>query len=153
MRFPSFLSLLVVAPAAAFVPSRPTTTETALNVQRNANFAKLAGGYLFPEIGRRRTVYVAEHPFQADRIVSLGIGDTTLPIPSHILDGLKGGAAKLGDAKAYSGYGDVQGRDDLRAKSADTLYNGIIDGEEVFVSGMYFQCVTDAINSCVCTYL
>jgi len=105
-------------------------------VQRNPNFAKLAGGYLFPEIGRRRTAYVAENPDMADRIISLGIGDTTQPIPEHILGGLVNGARKLGDKATYSGYGDVQGRTDLRQKIADTLYAGTgIEAEEVFVSG------------------
>jgi hypothetical protein len=67
----------------------------ATGVARNPNFAKLAGGYLFPEIGRRRLAYLAQHPEMADRIISLGIGDTTQPIPSHILGGLVNGASKL----------------------------------------------------------
>lgn len=105
-------------------------------VQRNPNFAKLAGGYLFPEIGRRRSAYVQENPELADRIISLGIGDTTQPIPPHILGGLVEGANKLGNKATYSGYGDVQGRTDLRQKIADTLYaNTGIEAEEVFVSG------------------
>lgn len=141
MRFPSFtLFILSATSAFAFVPTnRQSTlsTTTELQVARNPNFAKLAGGYLFPEIGRRRSAYVAENPDQADRIVSLGIGDTTQPIPPHILGGLQSGADKLGDASTYSGYGDVQGRTDLRAKIADSLYNGIIDADEVFVSGAY----------------
>jgi len=150
----SMLSLLVAAVVTltttpynveAFAPSMSTrrttasstTTTTDLGmVARNPNFAKLAGGYLFPEIGRRRSAYVAEHPEMADRIISLGIGDTTQPIPPHILSGLTGGAAKLGDKSTYSGYGDVQGRTDLRQKIAETLYADTdIEAEEVFVSG------------------
>jgi len=103
-------------------------------VTRNPNFAKLAGGYLFPEIGRRRTAYLEENPEMADRIISLGIGDTTEPIPPHILSGLVGGASKLGTKEGYSGYGAEQGMGDLREKIATVLYNGIIQPEEVFVS-------------------
>lgn len=101
---------------------------------RNVNFAKLAGGYLFPEIGRRRAEYVKEHPEMASRIISLGIGDTTQPIPKHILAGLVTGASQLGTKEGYSGYGAEQGQTDLREKIASKLYNGIIQADEVFVS-------------------
>jgi len=103
-------------------------------VTRNPNFAKLVGGYLFPEIGRRRTAYLEENPEMADRLISLGIGDTTMPIPPHILSGLVEGATKLGTQDGYTGYGAEQGRGELREKIASVLYKGIIDPEEVFVS-------------------
>lgn len=103
-------------------------------VERNTNFGKLASGYLFPEIGRRRNEYVAANPDMADRIISLGIGDTTQPIPEHILSGLVGGASKLGKKDTYSGYGAEQGMGDLREKIASSLYNGLIAADEVFVS-------------------
>jgi len=70
----------------------------------------------------------------ADRLISLGIGDTTQPIPPHILHGLVEGAKKLGSNDGYSGYGAEQGMGDLRAKIAEKLYNGIIEADEVFVS-------------------
>ena len=41
-------------------------------------------GYLFPEIGRRRNAFLADNPDA--KIISLGIGDTTLPVPDHILN-------------------------------------------------------------------
>ena len=141
----AFLSLLVSASAfVAPLPlhsSRQTSCESssssarfATAVERNPNFAKLAGGYLFPEIGRRRNAYLAEHPEMADRIISLGIGDTTLPIPEHILNGLVTGSSKLGTKEGYSGYGAEQGMGNLREKIASTLYNGLIEADEVFVS-------------------
>ena len=130
---------LAFAPQKTDTRIQRTSSVTLDMVARNPNFAKLAGGYLFPEIGRRRSQYVKENPEMADRIVSLGIGDTTEPIPSHILSGLVEGASKLGTKTGYSGYGDVQGRTDLRTKIAETLYNGIIDPDEVFVSGASFR--------------
>lgn len=87
-------------------------------VTRNENFAKLVGGYLFPEIGRRRTAYLKNHPEAEGKIISLGIGDTTQPIPSHILSGLVNGATKLGTKEGYSGYGAEQGTKELREKIA-----------------------------------
>ena len=135
----SFAFSLFAASASsttAFVPqaSKPTSSALYAGVARNPNFAKLAGGYLFPEIGRRRSAYLEENPDMADRIISLGIGDTTQPIPPHILSGLVEGAKKLGTKDGYSGYGAEQGMGDLREKIATKLYNGIIEADEVFVS-------------------
>jgi LL-diaminopimelate aminotransferase len=70
----------------------------------------------------------------ASRIISLGIGDTTLPIPEHILSGLVTSASKLGTKEGYTGYGAEQGMGPLRAKIADKLYGGLIKDSEVFVS-------------------
>ncbi|KAG7352293.1 pyridoxal phosphate-dependent transferase [Nitzschia inconspicua] len=148
MKFTSVVVYAVVGMAAAtqaFVPLQTQGTTTARfsstavegatsQVERNENFAKLAGGYLFPEIGRRRNAYVQEHPEMADRIISLGIGDTTQPIPPHILSGLVEGAKKLGTKEGYSGYGAEQGQALLREKIAKVLYNDLIDASEVFVS-------------------
>jgi len=117
--------------AAAVVSN---TQLSATGVTRNPNFGKLAGGYLFPEIGRRRNAYLEANPEMADRIISLGIGDTTQPIPDHILSGLVGGSNKLGTVEGYTGYGAEQGVGALRAKIADSLYNGLISADEVFVS-------------------
>ena len=143
MKFSALACLSILVSASAFsVPSingnsinaRSRTALPMSGVARNPNFAKLAGGYLFPEIGRRRTAYLAEHPEMASRIISLGIGDTTQPIPEHILSGLVQGASKLGAKETYTGYGAEQGMTVLREKIATTLYKGIIKPEEVFVS-------------------
>lgn len=134
-----------------------TTALHASGVERNPNFAKLAGGYLFPEIGRRRTAYLEANPEMADRLVSLGIGDTTQPIPDHILSGLIKGASQLGTKDGYSGYGNEAGMGDLRTKIASELYNNLIATDEVFVSDgakcdiarlqlMFGQKVTSAVQ-------
>jgi LL-diaminopimelate aminotransferase len=108
----SVTALALLAPAAnafAFAPSPSSSTHVARStelyseVDRNANFAKLEGGYLFPEIGRRRNAYMEENPEMASRIISLGIGDTTLPIPPHILNGLLEGVKKLAVKETYIG--------------------------------------------------
>lgn len=140
MKFTSLtIASLLVASCSAFAPLSTSnvvssTQLQASGVSRNKNFAKLAGGYLFPEIGRRRNAYLAEHPEMAERIISLGIGDTTVPIPEHILEGLVNGAAKLGTKEGYTGYGDGNGMVELREKIAQNLYKGLIDKDEVFAS-------------------
>ena len=128
------LCLTVVANAFTSITSR-AQSRVALSmtgVTRNANFEKLQAGYLFPEIGRRRNAYLEKNPNA--NIISLGIGDTTQPIPKHILSGLVEGASKLGTAQTYSGYGDGNGNSDLREKIAQKLYGGKISADEVFVS-------------------
>ncbi|CAM9344205.1 unnamed protein product [Phaeothamnion confervicola] len=102
-------------------------------VKRNPNFAKLSAGYLFPEIAKRRNAYLAANP-NGRSIISLGIGDTTLPIPPHILSGLASGVSKLGAQDTYTGYGAEQGQAQLRAKISENLYGGRIKPDEVFVS-------------------
>lgn len=140
MKFSTASVLLCMATAAsAFAPNTissrsPSTSLDMSGVTRNPNFAKLAGGYLFPEIARRRNAYLEENPDMADHIISLGIGDTTMPIPEHILSGLVQGAAKLGTKEGYSGYGDGQGMIELREKISSVLYNDLITADEVFVS-------------------
>ncbi|CAB9521054.1 LL-diaminopimelate aminotransferase [Seminavis robusta] len=114
--------------------SKTSSSQLHAGVERNPNFGKLAGGYLFPEIGRRRNKYLEENPDMADRIISLGIGDTTQPIPEHILSGLVTGASQLGTKEGYSGYGAENGQARLREKIASTLYNDLISPDDVFVS-------------------
>ncbi len=101
-------------------------------VKRNENFAKLPGGYLFPEINRRKAEFLKANP--EAKLISLGIGNTTEPITSYIVNGLREGAEKLGTVQGYSGYGDEQGNKDLRSAIAERFYGGIVKPEEVFVS-------------------
>ncbi|KAJ8605226.1 hypothetical protein CTAYLR_000478 [Chrysophaeum taylorii] len=111
-----------------------STPTMRLRVERNANFGKLQGGYLFPEIGRRRRAFAEAQPELAERVISLGIGDTTQPIPPNILEGLVSGASKLGTSDGYSGYGAEQGNAELRSRIAERVYGGRVGAEEVFVS-------------------
>lgn len=110
-----------------------TSDKVATGVKRNENFAKLKAGYLFPGIAKRRNAYLEANP-DCRNIISLGIGDTTQPIPPHILSGLVGGAEQLGTKEGYSGYGAEQGKADIRQKISEKLYNGLIKADEVFVS-------------------
>jgi LL-diaminopimelate aminotransferase len=117
----------------AEVIAMATTNDATSKVERNPNFAKLQAGYLFPEIGRRSREYKADNP-DARPMISLGIGDTTQPIPKQILSGLETGVSKLGVEETYSGYGAEQGQGDLRELIATKLYSSLIKSDEVFVS-------------------
>lgn len=132
-------SLLLCSASASFVGSVPSHSggravdDVCMSgVQRNANIGKLQAGYLFPEIGRRRNAFLEKNPDA--KIISLGIGDTTQPVPEHILSGLAKGVSNLGAKDTYSGYGAEQGQGPLREKIATALYDGKINADEVFVS-------------------
>lgn len=99
-------------------------------VERNPGMGKLQAGYLFPEIGRRRNAYLEKNPDA--KIISLGIGDTTQPIPEHILNGLNKGVSALGTKDGYAGYGPEQGVAPLRNLISEQIYEGgIVADDEV----------------------
>ncbi|MDR2795127.1 MAG: LL-diaminopimelate aminotransferase [Spirochaetaceae bacterium] len=100
-------------------------------VKRNPNIGRLKAGYLFPEISRRRREFAARHP--EAKIISMGVGNTTEPIPPHICAALVGGARRLGRAETYSGYAD-EGLIELREAISRVNYNGAFGPEEVFIS-------------------
>lgn len=127
--FNKLLLLLLLASAVIQAALSLSLRMASSKVVRNGNFGKLQAGYLFPEIAKRRNAYLAANPNAS--LISLGIGDTTQPIPTHILGGLKEGAAKLGTAAGYSGYGAEQGTKALREKIASVLYNNLIAPDEV----------------------
>jgi LL-diaminopimelate aminotransferase len=95
--------------------------------------AKLQAGYLFPEIARRRRAHQEARPDA--QIISLGIGDTTEPIPPAISSAMAAAAAGLGTEAGYSGYGAEQGQGPVREALCARLYSHVgRHAGEVFVS-------------------
>jgi len=100
-------------------------------VRRNPCIANIKAGYLFPEIAKRRREYAAANPDA--KIISLGVGNTTEPIPPHIGEALVEGARRLGTAEGYSGYQD-EGLLELREKISQVFYGGKFKANEIFIS-------------------
>jgi len=101
-------------------------------INRNSGFENLTAGYLFPEVARRRREYLASHPDA--KIISLGIGNTTEPLPEYIAKKMSDYVMGLATKEGYSGYGDEQGLTQLREKIAEVFYPGYVSGDEVFIS-------------------
>ncbi len=101
-------------------------------IKRNSGFANLTAGYLFPEVARRRREYQEKNP-QA-KIISLGIGNTTEPLPLFIAKAMADYSMALSTKEGYSGYGDEQGNSELRKKIAEVWYKGMAEADEVFIS-------------------
>ncbi|XP_076941992.1 LL-diaminopimelate aminotransferase, chloroplastic-like [Bidens hawaiensis] len=120
-----------VCKCVATSPAEQTAYKT--KVTRNGNIAKLQAGYLFPEIGRRKAAHMLKYPDA--QVISLGIGDTTEPIPEVITSAMAKRALGLSTVEGYSGYGAEQGEKQLRAQIASTFYANLgIEEDDIFVS-------------------
>ncbi|MFN5531723.1 MAG: LL-diaminopimelate aminotransferase [Planctomycetaceae bacterium] len=101
----------------------------------NTSYQKLKAGYLFPEIGRRVSKFVADNP--TAKVIRLGIGDVTEALPPAIVAAWQQGVAEMGTRSTFRGYGPEQGYDFLREAIAkhDFASRGVrVDADEIFVS-------------------
>ncbi len=101
----------------------------------NSHYLKLTAGYLFPEIGRRVTAFLQRHPDA--RVLRLGIGDVTRPLPPAVIEALHEGVESMARAQTFRGYGPEQGYEFLREVIAEQDYRsrGVkVTADEVFVS-------------------
>ena len=76
-----------------------------------------------------------EHP--NEKVIKLGIGDVTRPLPEAVISAMKKAADEQGRTETFRGYGPEQGYAFLREKIAEMDYRpkGIqIDLDEIFVS-------------------
>lgn len=104
-------------------------------VKVNDHYLKLKAGYLFPEIGRRVREFQAKNP-QA-KIIRLGIGDVTLPLPQAIVEGFHRGVEEMANISSFRGYGPEQGYRFLAEAIIKNDYQsrGVqLDVDEVFIS-------------------
>ena len=104
-------------------------------VKVNNNFLKLQDSYLFSTIAKKVKAYHKEHPDK--KIIKLGIGDVTLPIPNSIKSAMEKAVEEMNHKETFRGYGPEQGYEFLREKIIKYDYqkrNIEIDIDEVFVS-------------------
>ena len=101
----------------------------------NANYDKLAAGYLFPEIARRTQVFLDAHPEVS--VMRLGIGNTTEPLTKSVIAGLHDAVDQMANVETYRGYADGgEGEPEMREALAKRYakYGVDLDASEVFVS-------------------
>ena len=101
----------------------------------NENYLKLKAGYLFPEIGRRVSAFCTANP--AAKVIRLGIGDVTEPLPPAIIAAMHKATDEMADRATFRGYGPEQGYDFLRNAIADNDYKARgcdVAADEIFVS-------------------
>ena len=101
----------------------------------NEHYLKLQSGYLFPEISRRVTNYCQSHPDA--KVIKMGIGDVTRPLPRAIIDAMHAAVEEMSTSHSFRGYGPEQGYPFLRDAIRDNCYrerNIDIESDEIFVS-------------------
>ena len=101
----------------------------------NDSIPRLSENYLFSEISKRVGAYKMLHPDA--RVISLGIGDVTLPLVPAVTDALHKAVDEMSRRESFRGYGPEQGyrflidkiiRHDFEARGVQ------IAPSEVFVS-------------------
>ena len=102
-------------------------------VKINENFLKLQESYLFSKINSKVSEYVKNNP--EAKIIKMGIGDVTRPIPQVIIDAIKQATDEMGKSETFKGYGPEQGYDFLKEKIVENDYKNLgISTDEIFVS-------------------
>ena len=101
----------------------------------NENYLKLAAGYLFPEIARRVATFQQQRP--EARVIKMGIGDVTEPLPPAVVQAMHTAVDDMGRPETFHGYGPYEGYPWLREVIAQHDFHARgcdVAAEEVFVS-------------------
>jgi LL-diaminopimelate aminotransferase len=101
----------------------------------NEAFLNLRASYLFAEVKKRTQAHRDAHP--GARLIDLGIGDVTLPLPPVVVQALEAAAREQARAETLKGYGPYVGYEFLRAEIAahDFGARGVnLRPDEIFVS-------------------
>lgn len=73
----------------------------------NEYFLRLPGSYLFSDIAKRVSAYQAANPER--KLIRLGIGDVTRPLPPACIQAMHQAVEELASADTFHGYGPEQG--------------------------------------------
>ena len=105
-----------------------------MKILLNENFNKLESNYLFSEIARRVQIFKEKNP--STRVISLGIGDVSLPISRFVANEMSSTALQLATKDGFVGYGDTLGLKSLRTAISNRYKskNINISWDEIFIS-------------------
>jgi LL-diaminopimelate aminotransferase len=101
----------------------------------NEHFLKLADNYLFSDIAKKVNSYRIMNP--RAKVISLGIGDVTRPLPKAVCDAMHRAVDEMSKAETFRGYGPDHGYSFLVEAIIKNEYapRGItLEANEVFVS-------------------
>ena len=102
-------------------------------IKINENFEKIQASYLFSTVAKKVAEFQKNNPDA--KIIKLGIGDVTRPLPKVCIEAMKKAADEMGNAETFRGYGPEQGYDLLRNAIVENEYKGLgIEADEIFVS-------------------
>ncbi|MGL4992801.1 MAG: LL-diaminopimelate aminotransferase [Bacteroidales bacterium] len=101
----------------------------------NNEFLKLQKSYLFSEIARKVANYSSSNPNA--KIIRLGIGDVTRPLPKSVINALHKAVDEMAYSETFRGYGPEQGYEFLRETIAHNDFERVgvnISPDEIFIS-------------------
>ncbi|MEM5948118.1 LL-diaminopimelate aminotransferase [Spirochaetia bacterium 38H-sp] len=104
-------------------------------IKINSNYSKLKASYLFSTIAKKVSEYQKNNPDK--KIIKMGIGDVTLPLPPACVAAFSSAVEEMGKADTFRGYGPEQGYEFLRKAIADNDFKARgmdIEPDEIFVS-------------------
>ncbi len=104
-------------------------------ITMNEHYLELQASYLFSEVARKVAAFEEQNP--ETRIIKLGIGDVTRPLPPSIVERFKEAVGEMGDDATFRGYGPEQGYPFLREAIATHDFkarNVAISPDEIFIS-------------------
>ncbi|MDB6094570.1 MAG: LL-diaminopimelate aminotransferase [Verrucomicrobia bacterium] len=104
-------------------------------IRINENYTKLKASYLFADIAKRVSAYVAANPSKP--VIRLGIGDVTEPLPPVCVEALHAATDEMAKRETFKGYGPEQGYAFLReavVQNEFTPRGCKVEADEVFIS-------------------
>ena len=102
-------------------------------VKINENFEKIEASYLFSTVAKKVAEFQKNNPDK--KVIKLGIGDVTRPLPKVCIEAMKKAANEMGKEDTFRGYGPEQGYDFLRNAIVENEYKDLeISPDEIFVS-------------------
>lgn len=105
-----------------------------MNINTNTNFGNIKQTYLFSEIASRVRAYESSHP--EAKIIRMGIGDVTLPLPPEVVNAMVKACQEMGVKETFRGYPPEYGYSFLKdAVSRHYTSLGVsVDPESIFIS-------------------
>jgi len=104
-------------------------------IKVNENYSKLKASYLFADIAKRVEAFQKENPDK--KIIKLGIGDVTKPLPDACIKAFHQGVDEMAKEASFRGYGPSEGYAFLReaiSKEDFQKRGAKISPDEIFVS-------------------
>ncbi len=101
----------------------------------NQDYLKLPGSYLFSTVAKKTGAFTQAHP--EARIIRMGIGDVTKPLPPAVIEALHKAVDEMASAETFRGYAPDLGYAFLREAMAkhDFQDRGCqIEADEIFIS-------------------
>lgn len=101
----------------------------------NEHFLKLPNNYLFSDIAKKVNTFKVTHP--RNKVISLGIGDVTLPLPKAVCEAMHNAVDEMSRKETFRGYGPEQGYHFLidAIIKHDYASRGVsLEASEVFIS-------------------